>query len=1038
MTPHTRFLSFVTLFVLALPLSAQDEPFHPELDWHTIETPHLLVHYHTGAEWTAEQVARIAESIYGPVTRLYHYEPDQKVSFIVRDHDDYSNGASYFFDNKIELWAPALDFELRGVHPWLWNVVTHEFTHMVQIQTTLKLGRRVPAIYLQWLGYEEERRPDVLYGYPNVLVSYPFSGFVVPSWFAEGVAQYNNPSLQYDYWDTHRDMILRMYLLSGRPLSWEEMAVFGKTSLGNESAYNAGFSLVSYIADKYGVDKLEGISRRLGSIARLTIDGAIEDELGITGKELYRRWIDEMTERYTNSAAGIRTNRREGELIEKEGFGNADPAFSPDGTMLAFVSNKGEDYFGASSIYLLDRRLGTSRRLVQKVRSTLSFSPDGRYLYYSKATRDNPHWSSFNDLYRYDLREKREERLSHAFRASYPSLSPDGKTIACVIAKDGSTNLALVGADGKRPRMLTRFGSGEQVYSPAWSPDGRTIAFAYSTGHNQSIALIDTADAVVQVLSLGGDARTPAFSRDGRALYFSWDTTGIFNIHRLDLDSGRLRQITNVLGGAFQPALSPDTALAYVNYTETGFKLSLLTNQQGRENDTIAGPGEGERRMSTGVALTTSGSVSHDRIYDTLRVQPRPYRSVYTSLSLIPVIRVDNYNEHGTGFDVVKPGLYFSSGEVLDKISLFGGAAINRQLERDLFLILEYRDRLPLLYQIGLEPVASVELYSISRKTNVSFPIYVEQEYNLSTDVTYDLFEFDLSLRQNLFTEYDQLEGRYALSRYAASLGSFLIPYRSGAVVSPAFRNVYLIGDVFSLRWRLNAVAPTVDRDINPVGRTISLRYSRELNKYNRDLEYDDSHGYLVPLYKNENFHRLELQWNEHVKLPWDRQTLSLGLHAGTIQGMQADTIFNFYAGGFIGMRGYPFYAIEGNHLATVSMTYRFPLWTTIDTRFLQFYFTKLFASVFADAGNAWNGNPPSLSRWKTDAGFEFRLEAFSFYAFPTRIFFSGAYGFDRFTRSIRDVNVTYGKEWRFYLGVLFGFELTDVQARTAQFLPRL
>jgi hypothetical protein len=148
---------------------------HPELDWKTIETKHFLVHYHDGVERTAQEVAKIAESIYPSITTLYDHEPDQRISIVLKDYDDYSNGGAYFFNNKIEIWAPALDFELRGTHPWLWDVVSHEFTHIIQLQTALKFGRRIPGIYLQWIGYESERRPDVLYGYPNVLVSYPCS-----------------------------------------------------------------------------------------------------------------------------------------------------------------------------------------------------------------------------------------------------------------------------------------------------------------------------------------------------------------------------------------------------------------------------------------------------------------------------------------------------------------------------------------------------------------------------------------------------------------------------------------------------------------------------------------------------------------------------------------------------------------------------------------------------------------------------------------------------------------------------------------------
>jgi len=133
MTPPVFRLSvLVLLFVTAG--FAQDEFYHPELTWRTIETEHFYVHYHTGAERTARVVAKVAEDIYAPVTTLYHHRPDGKVSFVIKDFDDYSNGAAYFFDNKVEIWASALDFDLRGTHNWLRNVVTHEFTHIVQIQ----------------------------------------------------------------------------------------------------------------------------------------------------------------------------------------------------------------------------------------------------------------------------------------------------------------------------------------------------------------------------------------------------------------------------------------------------------------------------------------------------------------------------------------------------------------------------------------------------------------------------------------------------------------------------------------------------------------------------------------------------------------------------------------------------------------------------------------------------------------------------------------------------------------------------------------
>ncbi|MBI3004087.1 MAG: PD40 domain-containing protein [Ignavibacteriales bacterium] len=1034
-----RFPAFFIVFLAPVVLSAQEYEFpHSELEWYTLETEHFFVHYHDGTQRTAQEVARIAEGIFKPITEMYQHIPDQKVSIVIRDHDDYSNGAAYFYDNKIEIWSSALDFELRGTHPWLLNVVTHEFTHIVQIQTAMKMGRRLPGVYFQWLGYEAERRPDVLYGFPNVIVSYPLSGFVVPSWFAEGVAQYNHPDLNHDYWDSHRDMILRMYMLEGNPLSWEEMAVFGKTSLGNESSYNAGFSITEFIAKKYGTDKLREISEALGAPLRLTIDGAIKQALGKSGEELYQEWRDEKEKAYRSVADSVGKQADSADIIEPEGFGNFYPQFSGDGSKLAYVSNKGGDYFSQSSVYVYDTKTKEARRIVGNVRSTLSFSPDGRFLSYSKATRDNPHWSKVYDIYKYDLVNEEETRLTYGWRALNPKLSADGSELVFVVGKDGTLNIAVANADGKDFMEVTRFNNGEQVFTPVFSPDGKTIAFGFSNGHRQKVAIINEDGSDFKVLASTGDCRNPYFSPDGRSLYYSSDMSGIFNIYRLDLSSNESNQVTNVLGGAFLPTVDRQGNLAFANYAHTGFNIAMTKIG---ENSSIAGPIHASFSAQP-AGSQTQQSFSHSEGGSPPANQDmsagqasRPYKNVFSSLSLIPFVRFDNYNPRNSGIDNVKPGMYFTSFDMLDKMSLFGGGAINRNLERDLFLIFEYRDRLPLLHQLGLEPTLSLEVYNITRKIDFDFNLFIDVDRQFSTAVTFNLFELDVSLRQKIFSENNDLMLTYRLDRYSQDFGSWLHP-RFGVI--PSSRSVYLIGNSLSLNYRHDGIMPTKEREINPVGRSLLFKYSYELNRFNPTDSTEDRNGFRVPIYSDYNLHRIELNWSEHFEAPAPGHTLTLSLHGGSILGPAVDDFFDFYVGGFAGMRGYPFYALGGNEYARASATYRLPVSTELDFRILQFYFKKLYASVFADVGNAWSGSVSSAGRWKRDVGLELRLESFSFYAYPTRFFLAGAYGLDQFSRTfnsnnVNPVDVTYGKEWRFYLGVLFGFEISEFKI-----VPRL
>mgnify|MGYP004361642271 CR=1 FL=1 len=150
-------------------LAQFDEPNHPELRWSVLKTEHFKVYYHQGLEKLAQRASTAAESVYGPITSFYEFVPDDKIRLVLKDVDDSANGVAFYYHNTIEIWASSLglDFEFRGTKSdWLKNVIAHEFTHIITLQTARKGPRRVPAIYFHYFGYQSEgRRDDILTGY---------------------------------------------------------------------------------------------------------------------------------------------------------------------------------------------------------------------------------------------------------------------------------------------------------------------------------------------------------------------------------------------------------------------------------------------------------------------------------------------------------------------------------------------------------------------------------------------------------------------------------------------------------------------------------------------------------------------------------------------------------------------------------------------------------------------------------------------------------------------------------------------------------
>jgi len=592
------------LLTAAVPSHAQN-PSH--LKWRVYETEHFIVYYPEGQEFTAYNAAEIAERVHGPLADMYG-PLDSRVSIVIKDDEDFANGGAYFYDNKIEISATALDYPFRSYKDWLWNVVTHELTHIYSINQSMKAPRRVPMAYYQHIDYQEEKREDVLVGYPNVLVSYPIPMFNVPPWLAEGVAQYNARGAHYDHWDSHRDMILRQAVLNDKMLDIDDMAVFNGTGRENEMVYDHGYALVLYIAESYGPEKIAELMRAMGSASSVTFDVACRRVLGLSQRRLYDDWAASLKKRYeaVKDSLGALV---EGKPFRKGGYLNCFPRWSPDGSKLAYVSNRGQDY-GITACFVanlapggwrwkgkdkdeakqkkkLEKKLAELKDPGEKESAKIASAGvfdialaggiqtypvwlDEWNILYNRRMPSDRYGSHWWDIYRYvidrkDPRKGTKKRITHGLRGTYPDLSPDGGRLVFVKNDSGQNNLFIMNRDDNSLRQLTFFRDGTHLFSPRWSPDGSSIAFTINRKNRVDIVLIGADGSGLRCLvSSNAQDRDPEWTSDGKGLLFSSDVSGIFNLYRLDIGTGMVYRLTNVMGGAFQPALSPaDTTIAF-------------------------------------------------------------------------------------------------------------------------------------------------------------------------------------------------------------------------------------------------------------------------------------------------------------------------------------------------------------------------------------------------------------------------------------------------------------------------------------------
>jgi len=218
------------------------------------------------------------------------------------------------------------------------------------------------------------------------------------------------------------------------------------------------------------------------------------------------------------------------------------PAWSPDGTTLAFSNAECDSYYGTciGGLVLMDADTRTIRPSGNSGTGfDPSWSPDGKLIAISQrpvVSRDlaalvlvDPNGSTIVQL------------STPLVDARNPSWSPDGRRIVfeCGFVLLGGTRedeICIINRDGTEFFRLTRDASFDE--SPAWSPDGTLISFSTSRFNSggTDIALMTPAGTDIRRLTRGFDA---AWLPDGSKLVFSLPD-GLFTIGRDGSDPTRL------------------------------------------------------------------------------------------------------------------------------------------------------------------------------------------------------------------------------------------------------------------------------------------------------------------------------------------------------------------------------------------------------------------------------------------------------------------------------------------------------------------
>lgn len=237
---------------------------------------------------------------------------------------------------------------------------------------------------------------------------------------------------------------------------------------------------------------------------------------------------------------------------------DANPAWSPDGTRIAFESTAD----GKRAVWIMQSDGQRLRRVTEGPGSDAApaWSPDNSHIAFMSDRDGN------SEIYVIGADGSGMRRLTQSPGIDgFPAWSPDGARIAFVSDRDGQLGLWGANADGTGPARLVP--GTVATARPAWSPDGRSLAFSSDRDGGNLEVYVARADgtSVTRITDDPGQDGEPAWSPDGSRLAFASDRDGGAEVYAVNRDGSGLRKLTT-RPRSFAPSWAPDgTRLAYIN-----------------------------------------------------------------------------------------------------------------------------------------------------------------------------------------------------------------------------------------------------------------------------------------------------------------------------------------------------------------------------------------------------------------------------------------------------------------------------------------
>ena len=556
----------------------------------TLETDNLSLLYIDPLQtYLTPYIGRAFENALEFHKKQFRWKPWDRTTYLLKDFSDHGNAAALASPNNMILLdvAPlSLSMETFSPGERFFTLNNHELAHVAAID----VWNSRDAFWRRFLGGKPaplQKHPEsILY---NFLTS-PRN--LTPRWYMEGSAVF------FETWmagglgraqGAYDEMVFRAKVRDDlrffSPLGLESEGTQVDFQAGANS-YLYGTRFFSYLALTYGVDRtVEWLRRSENSRAFYATQFK-----HVFGKPLDSVWSDwvgfEHAFQKKNLAALAKYPLTEATRLSPRGLGSMSRGFVDEQTnsLIAAFRYPGRiGFLGRMDLESgkLTPLADLNGMMLYKVTS-VAFDPSTRTAFYTDQNY------AYRELTAINVDTGRKRRLLTDARIGDLAFNRGDKSLWGIRHQNGFVTLVRIPPPYTSFNQIKTFRYGEVIFDLDISPDGERVAASYGTVDGKQLVKVwnrsdleqGDADNPVTTLSLApAIPENFTFTPDSTALLGNSYYTGVSNVFRLDVASGKYEVLTNAATGFFRPQLRADGALLVYDYTGDGFNPAIVRPQ---------------------------------------------------------------------------------------------------------------------------------------------------------------------------------------------------------------------------------------------------------------------------------------------------------------------------------------------------------------------------------------------------------------------------------------------------------------------------